>query len=251
MTKDGNLRLRRSVRSSRGAGIRGASSCSCSSAGASGGCAARRRLRHARSARRQGWLDARANRASRGAVRVCEDKTQTIGQKPAQTPANAAQSATLLAAARAAAGKISSNIAATAGAQNAIALATTYALSARRERRAQLKLPPSPRCSINSTQRDAQTSRGADAVGSHFETELEINDFPQFARYKVTHKDTLAANHGAHRRRGHGQGAISPPPGRPLAPGDRKLYLLIEGPTERVVKEGKELRQEHHRDRHR
>ena len=29
------------------------------------------------------------------------------------------------------------------------------------------------------------------------------------------------------------------PPGRPLAPGDRKLYPLIEGPTERVVKEGK------------
>ena len=30
------------------------------------------------------------------------------------------------------------------------------------------------------------------ADGAHFESELEINDFPQQARWKVTHKDTLA-----------------------------------------------------------
>jgi ATP-dependent RNA helicase DDX46/PRP5 len=83
------------------------------------------------------------------------------------------------------------------------------------------------------------------ASGSHFETELEINDFPQNARYKITHKDTIAQimEHTGAAVTAKGQYSA---PGRPLAPGDRKLYLLIEGPTERVVKEGEKLRQEYH-----
>ncbi|KAI5673530.1 hypothetical protein M9H77_13894 [Catharanthus roseus] len=52
----------------------------------------------------------------------------------------------------------------------------------------------------------------ADAMAEHYEAELEINDFPQNARWKVTHKETL---------------------------GERKLYLYIEGPTEQSVKRAK------------
>lgn len=165
-------------------------------------------------------------------------KPQTIGQKPAQTPANAAQSATLLAAARAAAGKISSNIASTAGAQNAIALATNYALahgaSAGAAKAAALAAVLNQQHGASTHKPPAVSHDG----GSHFETELEINDFPQFARYKVTQKDTLAAimEYTGAAVTAKGQYCV---PGRSLAPGDRKLYLLIEGPTERVVKEGK------------
>ena len=123
-----------------------------------------------------------------------------------------------------------------AGAQNtkAIALAQSYALahgaSAGAAKAAALA------AALNA--QHAKTSRGPTQSGSHFETELEINDFPQFARYKVTHKDTLVQimEHTGAAVTAKGQYAA---PGRPLAPGDRKLYLLIEGPTERVVKEGK------------
>ncbi|CAF1531738.1 unnamed protein product [Rotaria sordida] len=65
-----------------------------------------------------------------------------------------------------------------------------------------------------------------------FEEELEINDFPQNARWKVTSKETLAhicdyADVGMSVR---GQYY---PSNKEVAPGDRKLYLQIESLTER------------------
>jgi len=69
---------------------------------------------------------------------------------------------------------------------------------------------------------------------SHFESELEINDFPQYARWKVTHKDQLQQINDF-------TGAVVTvkgtyyPPGRAIPMGERRLYLLIEGPTERCV----------------
>merc|ERR1712216_999202 len=71
-----------------------------------------------------------------------------------------------------------------------------------------------------------------------FESELEINDFPQKARWNVTHKDSLA-------QISEFTGAIITtrgqyiPPGKQLPIGERKLHLLIEGPTERSVKDAK------------
>jgi len=66
-------------------------------------------------------------------------------------------------------------------------------------------------------------------------TELEINDYPQNARWKVTRKNSLAdieeftgcavTVKGLHF-----------PPGRNPASGERKLFLLIEGPDESSVK---------------
>ncbi|XP_010529114.1 PREDICTED: DEAD-box ATP-dependent RNA helicase 42-like [Tarenaya hassleriana] len=78
----------------------------------------------------------------------------------------------------------------------------------------------------------------ADAMPEHYEAELEINDFPQNARWKVTHKETLGPisewTGAAITTRGQYF-----PPGRIPGPGDRKLYLFIEGPTEKSVKTAK------------
>eukprot|EP00898_Chlorokybus_atmophyticus_P003656 jgi/Chlat1/4291/Chrsp29S04385 len=66
--------------------------------------------------------------------------------------------------------------------------------------------------------------------GGH-EAEVEVNDFPQHARWKVTHKDSLSQiteyTGAAITTRGQYY-----PTGKNPPPGERKLYLLIEGPTE-------------------
>uniref|UniRef100_A0A7N0TTU3 RNA helicase n=2 Tax=Kalanchoe fedtschenkoi TaxID=63787 RepID=A0A7N0TTU3_KALFE len=78
----------------------------------------------------------------------------------------------------------------------------------------------------------------ADALPEHYEAELEINDFPQNARWKVTHKETLGPisewTGAAITTRGQFY-----PPGKVVGPGERKLYLFIEGPTEISVKRAK------------
>ena len=77
---------------------------------------------------------------------------------------------------------------------------------------------------------------GADE--DRYSAEIEINDFPQHARWKVTHKESLRSIQDD-------TGAVITtrgmfiPPGKPLAPGDRKLFLLIEAGTERSVREAK------------
>ncbi|CAH9096135.1 unnamed protein product [Cuscuta europaea] len=72
----------------------------------------------------------------------------------------------------------------------------------------------------------------------HYEAELEINDFPQNACGKVTHKETLDPisewTGAAITTRGY-----YIPPEKVPGPGDRKLYLFIEGPTEQSVKRAK------------
>ncbi|KAF5192949.1 Dead-box atp-dependent rna helicase [Thalictrum thalictroides] len=78
----------------------------------------------------------------------------------------------------------------------------------------------------------------ADAMPEHYEAEFEINEFPQNARWKVTHKETLGPisewTGAAITTRGQYY-----PPGRFPGPNDRKLYLFIEGPTESSVKKAK------------
>ena len=76
------------------------------------------------------------------------------------------------------------------------------------------------------------------ADGTHFESELEINDFPQQARWKVTHKDSIAQisefTGAAITVKGQYYA-----PNKPVPPGERKLFLLIEGPSERCIKTAK------------
>jgi ATP-dependent RNA helicase DDX46/PRP5 len=68
----------------------------------------------------------------------------------------------------------------------------------------------------------------------HYDDEIEINDFPQQVRRKITSKDTftdLVELTGV---------AITPKgmyvaPGKPVPPGERKLYLSIEGPSQEAI----------------
>ncbi|OMO61733.1 hypothetical protein CCACVL1_23299 [Corchorus capsularis] len=78
----------------------------------------------------------------------------------------------------------------------------------------------------------------ADSMPEHYEAELEINEFPQNARRKVIQKETLGQ---ISERTGAAITARGQffPPGRIPAPGERKLYLFIEGPTEISVKRAK------------
>lgn len=75
----------------------------------------------------------------------------------------------------------------------------------------------------------------ANVSNGDFETELEINDYPQHARWRVTHANALedvTENTGCvATTRGNFY-----PVGRNPPTGERKLHLLIEGPDERSVK---------------
>merc|ERR1711933_714694 len=73
---------------------------------------------------------------------------------------------------------------------------------------------------------------------TYFVSELEINDFPQQARWKVTHKELLTQVQ-------EWTGAvvmpkgIYVPPGREVPKGERKLCVVFQGPTEQSVKNAK------------
>ncbi|KAI7742287.1 hypothetical protein M8C21_002475 [Ambrosia artemisiifolia] len=73
------------------------------------------------------------------------------------------------------------------------------------------------------------------SLHGHCEAELEINDFPQNARWKVTHKETLGpiAEWSGASITTRGQYIQ---PGRIPRLGEKKLYLFIEGATEQSVK---------------
>jgi len=169
-------------------------------------------------------------------AQIAQAAAQSVFAKLKQSAPGPPRTAAQLAAARAVIGQTSASSSMTPGTQNAIAIAQSYALahgaSAGAAKAAALA------AALTAQHARPGSKSKPTQSGSHFETELEINDFPQFARYKVTQKDTLAQimDHTGAAVTAKGQYA---PPGRPLAPGDRKLYLLIEGPTERVVKEGK------------
>uniref|UniRef100_A0A7S3AHJ0 RNA helicase n=1 Tax=Haptolina ericina TaxID=156174 RepID=A0A7S3AHJ0_9EUKA len=75
-----------------------------------------------------------------------------------------------------------------------------------------------------------------------FTAELEINEYPQTARYKVMQRDSLQAIQEWTKVVITTKGAYYPP-GRNPPPGERKLYMVIEGETEVAVKAAKkELR---------
>jgi len=79
-----------------------------------------------------------------------------------------------------------------------------------------------------------QESKTKDDSSNYFEATLEINDFPQQARWKVTHKDALAmiteTTGCAVTTKG-----VHVPPGKQPPPGERKLYLHIEGQSQELV----------------
>eukprot|EP00002_Diphylleia_rotans_P037171 TRINITY_DN827_c0_g3_i4.p1 TRINITY_DN827_c0_g3~~TRINITY_DN827_c0_g3_i4.p1 ORF type:complete len:916 (-),score=215.95 TRINITY_DN827_c0_g3_i4:105-2852(-) len=77
-----------------------------------------------------------------------------------------------------------------------------------------------------------------EASKSNFESEIEINDYPQQARWKVTHKDAITNISELTGAAITTRGSFVPPNKNP-PPGERKLYLVIEGPTEASVKMAK------------
>ncbi|KAJ8576043.1 hypothetical protein ON010_g3166 [Phytophthora cinnamomi] len=86
---------------------------------------------------------------------------------------------------------------------------------------------------------DLQYKGGDGSSGdNHFVEELEINDYPQQARWKVTQKeasDSVAELTGA---AVIARGSYIPA-GRKPNPSERKLYLAIEGPTQSSVIEAR------------
>jgi ATP-dependent RNA helicase DDX46/PRP5 len=76
------------------------------------------------------------------------------------------------------------------------------------------------------------------APARHYEAELEINDFPQHARWKATHRDTLRDVAEATGAAVVTKGRYTRPGAAP-PPGERKLYLEIQGATPEAVRAAK------------
>lgn len=84
---------------------------------------------------------------------------------------------------------------------------------------------------------DRQTTEQSDTV-KRYEEELEINEFPQTARWKVTSKEALQ------RIGEYSEAAITIrgtyfPPGKEPKEGERKIYLAIESASELAVQKAK------------
>ncbi|XP_031570919.1 probable ATP-dependent RNA helicase DDX46 [Actinia tenebrosa] len=67
-----------------------------------------------------------------------------------------------------------------------------------------------------------------------YEDEVEINEFPQTARWKITSKDTIMAITEYSECAVTVRGTYFPP-GKEPKEGERKIYLYIEGPSERAI----------------
>jgi ATP-dependent RNA helicase DDX46/PRP5 len=81
---------------------------------------------------------------------------------------------------------------------------------------------------------DDELNLGAN-LGQRFEEELEINDFPQQARWKVTSKEALAQISEYSEAGITVRGTYYPQGKDPKETGERKLYLAIEGTNELSV----------------
>uniref|UniRef100_A0A8D0GZ15 Probable ATP-dependent RNA helicase DDX46 n=1 Tax=Sphenodon punctatus TaxID=8508 RepID=A0A8D0GZ15_SPHPU len=87
-------------------------------------------------------------------------------------------------------------------------------------------------------QEEDKQEGGQNESFKRYEEELEINDFPQTARWKVTSKEAL------HRISEYSEAAITIrgtyfPPGKEPKEGERKIYLAIESANELAVQKAK------------
>lgn len=86
----------------------------------------------------------------------------------------------------------------------------------------------------------------------HYEDEIEINDFPQAARFRVTRREAVEELQAAAGVAITVRGVFVPPDKKGDLGTERKLYLLIEGTTQSAVTKAKQdieliLREELHR----
>ncbi|XP_059052645.1 probable ATP-dependent RNA helicase DDX46 [Achroia grisella] len=91
---------------------------------------------------------------------------------------------------------------------------------------------------LNYQPRDESASEPAEEVFRKYETELEINDFPQQARWRVTSKEALALI-SEYSEAGITVRGTYVQPGKPPPEGERKLYLAIESSQELAVAKAK------------
>lgn len=75
-------------------------------------------------------------------------------------------------------------------------------------------------------------------INGRYFAELEINDFPQLARWKVTHRDTVQQVAELTGCAVIVKGVFVPP-GKPVPTAERRIYLSIEGPSDTAVKKAK------------
>uniref|UniRef100_S4PEY5 Probable ATP-dependent RNA helicase DDX46 n=3 Tax=Pararge aegeria TaxID=116150 RepID=S4PEY5_9NEOP len=91
---------------------------------------------------------------------------------------------------------------------------------------------------LNYQPRDESANEPAEEVFRKYETELEINDFPQQARWRVTSKEALALI-SEYSEAGITVRGTYVPPGKAPPEGERKLYLAIESSQELAVAKAK------------
>ncbi|KAI3994294.1 hypothetical protein MKX01_012551 [Papaver californicum] len=75
----------------------------------------------------------------------------------------------------------------------------------------------------------------ANAMPKHYKAKFEINEYPEIARSKVTHRETLGPISEWTGTAITTKGQYYPPRMNPDPGNERKLYLSIEGPTESSV----------------
>lgn len=85
---------------------------------------------------------------------------------------------------------------------------------------------------------DEELGESSDGMFKKYEEELEINDFPQQARWKVTSKEALAQI-SEYSEAGLTVRGTYVPPGKQPPEGERKLYLAIESCSELAVSKAK------------
>ncbi|KAJ2945733.1 hypothetical protein O0L34_g572 [Tuta absoluta] len=91
---------------------------------------------------------------------------------------------------------------------------------------------------LNYQPRDEASTEPTEEVFRKYETELEINDFPQQARWRVTSKEALALI-SEYSEAGITVRGTYVPPGKAPPEGERKLYLAIESSQELAVAKAK------------
>jgi len=71
---------------------------------------------------------------------------------------------------------------------------------------------------------------------NHFVEEIEINDYPREARWKVTQKETTSRLQDEFQTAVTLKGQFFDPKSKPVVEGERKLYLHLEATSDRVLK---------------
>lgn len=175
-----------------------------------------------------------------------------VAQSVAETIARAQKAAAEIAAQKAPVGTASNAMAAAQAKIAQINMQNQFKLKQQQEMLAKFSvggdvagIDAARRIAAQMSQQAGCPATAVDAMGqptAHHQVELEINDYPQQARWKVTHKDSMNSITDNYQVCITTRGAYFQP-GRNPPVGERKLYLTIEGADENnVIRAKRELR---------